>query len=80
MSAITRTVTTYFTASYDANDRDVESDIAITVSPDGLRHVIIETDLSDVPESEQDGVVERATDLYWAEEREAYEIASEGPY
>lgn len=80
---ITRTVTTYYTAADEddqcrthgcANHRCGchEPDITITVSPENRLDVVIETDLSDVPESERAGVVERATELYWAEERSAY--------
>lgn len=65
--SITRTVTTYYTA-----DDGTEPDIAVTVSPENRFDVVIETDLSDVPEGERSGVVERATELYWAEERSAY--------
>lgn len=74
--AIPRTVTTFYTAAYDESGREVERDIIISVSPDGLRNVTIDTDLSDLPPAEVAGVVERATDLYWAAEREAYEAAA----
>ncbi len=64
---MSRTVTTY----YEADD-GTEPGISVDVSPDGLRDVTIESDLSDVPEGERRGVVERATELYWAAEHADY--------
>lgn len=75
--SITRTVATYYTADPSEVDIDTEVDIDVTVSPDGLRDVRIETDLSDVPDSEQAGVVERATELYWAAEHHDYLLSAE---
>lgn len=70
--SVTRTVSTYYTACYDERGDDVERNIAVTVSPDGLRDVRIETDLSDVPESELARLEERVAELYWAAEHRDY--------
>lgn len=62
----TRKVTTY----YEAAD-GTEPDITVTVCQLDRFTVKVE-DTDDVPASERAGLVERATELYWAAERRAY--------
>lgn len=67
----TRIVTTF----YEAAD-GTEPDIQVTVSDgDNSRECVVETDLSDLPEAERQGVRERAEELYWAAESTAWEAA-----
>ncbi len=70
MSYKSRKVTTFFTAAD-------ESEPDITVEVTQLNRFDVEvTGLDDVPESELAGVIERATELYWAAERRAYLLSS----
>lgn len=61
----TRTVTVYY------EDAAGEHPLEVEVGRDG-RHAVVETDLSDIPESERAGVICWACDLYWKAERSAY--------
>jgi hypothetical protein len=63
-----RTVTCYY------EDAAGEHAILVTLYRDGLGHndVIIETDLSDVPDDEIEGVKQRALDEFSALERAEY--------
>lgn len=60
----------------------LEPAIQVQVTPDPTRyhpsHVKIETDLSDVPESERAGVIDNATELYWQLVSSEHEARSEG--
>lgn len=62
----TRKITTY----YEAAD-GTEPDITVTVCQLDRFTVEVE-DTDDVPPSERAGIVERATEAYWAAERTAY--------
>lgn len=62
-----RTIATWYA---DAND--VEHDITVEVSALDIRTAEVETDLPDMPAGEERCLRERASELYWAAEREAY--------
>jgi hypothetical protein len=62
----TRTVTVYYET--DAG----EMELLVEVSPDGLGHCVIETDLSDVPADELAHVTLRAEEKFWEAERADY--------
>jgi hypothetical protein len=64
-----RTVTAYYET--DSGEQTIE----VLVSPDGLRHCTIETELSDVPADEVKSIEQQARDKFWAAEREEYERA-----
>lgn len=64
---MSRTIATWYT---DAND--VEHDITLEMRTEELRNCVVETELPEMPESEERALLLRAADLYWAAEREAY--------
>ena len=68
-----RKIITHYT---DADD--IEHDITVEVSADGLRDVTLDGDLPDMPPSELDWLIERAGELFWAAERLEYEMRTEG--
>ena len=70
---MTRPIATHYT---DADD--VERDITVDVSADGLRDVTLDGDLPDMPPSELERLIDRASELYWAAERLDYEMRTEG--
>jgi hypothetical protein len=54
---------------------EAEHDITVTACADWQRDIEIESDLPDMPADEEQRLRERVAELYWAAEREDYEIA-----